>query len=194
MDEARIRELLDFCEAKRRELQANLEEFEVEPSFHDKHSYTAVTELRDRTASVFPDVWQQIPRPDITYPSESYSDAFGYLGLVAQRCREALEPTVAAPPASPTTNPAPPVDAETAIAAGIAAMMDDEAIKVHQIAASRKSADQRMREIAELDTRYIGFSAPQWVGVLSSAGKISDAAVRQTDCWKEWRKEEKGGD
>jgi len=95
MDEARIRELLDFCERKAEELQATLEREHWPASFHDKTAYELVKRLRDRVAPVFPDVWQQIPRPALDYPSESYADALGYLELVAQRCRRVLEPTEA---------------------------------------------------------------------------------------------------
>ena len=63
-------------------------------------------------------------------------------------------------------------------------MLDDNAAKISQVAKdSSKNTDSRMREIAELDRRFVGWDSNEWGKLLS----VSPQAIRQTSAWKEWR-------
>jgi ribosome maturation protein Sdo1 len=68
-------------------------------------------------------------------------------------------------------------------------MANDEQTEAVAIAAdASQSADERMRKIAQLDSRFYGKSSTEWASLL----RISDAAVRQTDFWKVDRKKHLG--
>jgi hypothetical protein len=67
---------------------------------------------------------------------------------------------------------------------------DENSGQILQIAESKKSADRRMLEIATVDARFKGKGSAEWSALL----KVTDAAIRQTACWKRWRAEEKSLD
>ncbi len=96
-----IERLLGWCQRIRAELNAELEAGPYGPGHHSRKTYEAVRDLRDRTAPVFADLWLQIPRPALDYPSESYADAVGFLELVVGRCRAELRPDSSAGESSP---------------------------------------------------------------------------------------------
>jgi hypothetical protein len=69
---------------------------------------------------------------------------------------------------------------ETLRRIGLAAM-DSNTGLIIQIAGDRaKSAEQRAREICDVDARFWGKNSPFWAELLG----VSDAAIRKTDFWK----------
>jgi len=83
-----------------------------------------------------------------------------------------------------------PLDPAEAIRQAEAALMDETDRRILAIAGNGFPADQRMRDIALLDKRFLGYSAPKWAQLLH----VTDAAIRQTDFWKEIQRAKKAHD
>jgi hypothetical protein len=61
----------------------------------------------------------------------------------------------------------------------VEALLSDEAHQILEVARSRRSADDKMREICAIDRRFLGYDSPQWAELLG----VSDAAIRKTAFW-----------
>jgi hypothetical protein len=66
----------------------------------------------------------------------------------------------------------------------LAAVVDENAVAILNVANTSKSADERMRMIYAIDNRVLGWTSDKWAQVL----RVSDSAVRQTDWWRSGRK------
>ncbi len=62
----------------------------------------------------------------------------------------------------------------------IESLMGDDDAAILKIAHSKKSADDRMREIYERDNRVIAWDSVRWAGLLG----VTDAAIRKATWWK----------
>jgi hypothetical protein len=75
-------------------------------------------------------------------------------------------------------------DLETELRKMIAALGDDNAVRVYAIARDKsKSVDERQRALCALDRRFVGFTSDQWGNLLGATG----SAARQTNWWKQDR-------
>ena len=67
-------------------------------------------------------------------------------------------------------------------------MLDENSVKITSIAQDKtKSADERMKEIIRLDSRFKGKDSGGWGSLLD----VTPAAIRQTDCWDAIRSEQR---
>jgi hypothetical protein len=58
---------------------------------------------------------------------------------------------------------------------------DENTVAIINVAQdASKSADQKMREIYAIDSRYLGKTSPEWATLL----RVKDSAIRQTDWWR----------
>lgn len=62
--------------------------------------------------------------------------------------------------------------------------------EILDIARSKKSADDKMREICRIDQRFLGYTSPGWAELLG----VSDAAIRKTRFWGHDRQQAIGAD
>ena len=67
--------------------------------------------------------------------------------------------------------------------AAVERLLGEESAKVLSIANSKKSADDKMREICGIDLQFLAYSSPEWAVLLG----VTDAAIRKTTFWNEDR-------
>jgi hypothetical protein len=81
-------------------------------------------------------------------------------------------------------SPGSTVDVEW-LKAALESVVDENAIAIINVAQdTTRTADQKMRDIYAIDNRVVGWNSPKWARVL----RVKDAAIRQTEWWKEERK------
>jgi hypothetical protein len=97
-----------------------------------------------------------------------------------QICVQAEQRNAAKQVASESTNAATVVEQ----------LMDESAPEIIAIVRSKKSSDEKMRAICELDKRWLGKDSPDWAKLLD----VSEGAIRKTKFWKKDRHREIGGD
>ena len=85
---------------------------------------------------------------------------------------------------------AKPADAQL-VERTLALCGDGRALQIASIARDKaKSADDRMRELAELDSRYEGFDSAKWGELL----EVTSAAIRATQFWKARKRRKEWGE
>ena len=113
--------------------------------------------------------------------------------LSVTRDELAAWPRAPKPHASPQRAPQEPPHAAKDVATMIeqvkSATLDSSGAEVYRVATDKRlTADQRMREIARIDSRYKGYDSTQWHRLLPD---VSASAIRQTSAWAEWQDERK---
>lgn len=84
-----------------------------------------------------------------------------------------------------TRSPAITVDAGNLMERVAIALGEENTVRILAISQDTKlSADQRMRQIYEIDARCLGWLSPKWAKLLA----VTPEAVRQTPWWREDRK------
>jgi hypothetical protein len=78
--------------------------------------------------------------------------------------------------ASPATEPA---SIKNTIDMVNSLMLDENAARVAAIASGTQSADQKMRDICDIDQRYYGCDSSRWADLLG----VKSAAIRKTKFW-----------
>ena len=79
-------------------------------------------------------------------------------------------------------------DAEASFDLIAGVMLDENAVKITAIAQDKaKSADERMKEIVRLDSRFKGKNSTEWASLLD----VKSPAIRQTESWKTIQAEKK---
>lgn len=68
--------------------------------------------------------------------------------------------------------------------------VDEDTIRINEIAQGTGSAEDRMRAIVDVDRRAMGWNSERWGKLLS----VKSPAIRQTDLWIEWQRQKKADD